>query len=247
MTDELIEIDEFLQTPGLEDWRREHAGACVCFRTGSLAASAELVQALAALPGTENGRPDIDIRGDAVYVRVITLVDHHGDDYAGLTERDVELALAISAVAQRLELTTDPAAVQSITVRFNLDLDNYDFDQVSNFWGAILGYQQASGAGGGQLVDPRRRGVPLSFESHASYIEGDGSDEDVPIHLHIRMSSELVDARLDAASKFGGEAEGKDDAESPLKRRISAPDDTPAIIDFTEDDDYVQNVEYGGE
>lgn len=44
------------------------------------------------MPGTDDGRPDIDIRGDAVYVRVITLAD----DYTGLTKRDVELAQQIT-------------------------------------------------------------------------------------------------------------------------------------------------------
>ena len=71
-------------------------GACAYFRTGSFAASAELVQAIGELPGVDDHRPDVDIRPDGVTVRLLTVTD----DYYGMSQRDVDLARRISAVAR---------------------------------------------------------------------------------------------------------------------------------------------------
>jgi 4a-hydroxytetrahydrobiopterin dehydratase len=47
-----------------------------------------------------------------VTVRLITYID----DYYGMSQRDVEMARQISAVARRLGLAADPSAVQSLLV-----------------------------------------------------------------------------------------------------------------------------------
>jgi 4a-hydroxytetrahydrobiopterin dehydratase len=53
------------------------------FWTGSFAASARFVQAIAHLPGVEDHRPDVDLRHDGVTVRLIT----YTDDYYGMSLR----------------------------------------------------------------------------------------------------------------------------------------------------------------
>ncbi|MEU7634358.1 VOC family protein [Nocardia sp. NPDC049220] len=229
-----IPREKFLQTPGLEDWRSEHAAVCVCFRTSSLAASAELVQAIAALPGTDDDGLDIDIRGDAVYVRIVTITD----EYTGVTDQDVELALAISAVGQRLKVTTEPSAVQAVKVSFLINYDKGQRRELVDFWRAVLGYQERVGrpdeecGGAFELVDPRRRGAPLSFEYVSKQIDSwEGQTVyDRPSHFHVQMSRELVHARLDAAREFGG----RDEDEHYETIKLRDPGDTLHFVNFTE-------------
>lgn len=53
---------QFHEAIGLEDWRVLGEGACAYFRTGSLAASAEFVQAISELTGPGECPPDVDLR-----------------------------------------------------------------------------------------------------------------------------------------------------------------------------------------
>ncbi|WP_159850006.1 VOC family protein [Nocardia sp. CY41] len=182
------------------------------FRTGSLAVGAELVQAIAALPGTGDGRPDIDIRSDAVYVRVVTLAD----DLAALTKRDVELAQQITAAAQRLNLTADPSATLALKINFLLDWDrsSEDQDRIVDFWRTILGYRQAgrwnlADESSIDLIDPARRGIPFGFEYvGANYYNNEGTrPDDDSMHLHIQMPGELAAARFEAVRGLGGDVD----------------------------------------
>src|SRR6476661_3105398 len=111
MTDRLSP-KKFDESEGVEDWRLLGDGACTHFRTGSFATGARLVQAIGELPGVDDHSPDVDLRHDGVTVRLITMTD----DYCGMMVRDVELARQISAVARRLVLSADPAAVQTLLV-----------------------------------------------------------------------------------------------------------------------------------
>jgi 4a-hydroxytetrahydrobiopterin dehydratase len=103
---------QFQEAPGTEDWRVVGEGACTCFRTGSFSDGARFVQAINELPGLDAHSPDVDVRHDAVTIRLITMTD----DYMGMSERDVELARKISAVARELGLQTDPSAMQTVLV-----------------------------------------------------------------------------------------------------------------------------------
>jgi 4a-hydroxytetrahydrobiopterin dehydratase len=87
-------------------------GACTYFRTGSFAAGARLVHGINELAGLDDDHPDVDLRSDGLTVRLITI----SDDYYGLSERDVELARQISAVARELGIPADPSAVQTVQV-----------------------------------------------------------------------------------------------------------------------------------
>ena len=104
---ERISPRQFHEAVGVEDWRVVGEGACAHFRTGSFAAGARLVHAISELAGLEDHHPDVDVRYGGVTVRLITITH----DYYGLSERDIELARQISAVARELGVLADPSAV----------------------------------------------------------------------------------------------------------------------------------------
>jgi 4a-hydroxytetrahydrobiopterin dehydratase len=100
---------QFQEAQGVADWRVVSGGALAYYRTGSFAAGAMLVVAIAELPGLSEHRPDVDLRPDGVSVRL-------NDDWMGLTEGDVEMARRISEAARQLSLTADPTAVQTVSL-----------------------------------------------------------------------------------------------------------------------------------
>jgi 4a-hydroxytetrahydrobiopterin dehydratase len=182
---------QFYESEGVEDWRVVGDGACTFYRTGSFAASSRLVQAIGELPGIDHHRPDVDLRRDGVTVRLIT----YSDDWYGMSQRDVEMARRISAVARKLGLPADPSVVQSIlfTIDARLSAD------VMPFWRAVLGYEYRVDNPKEDLIDPRGRGPSIWFQK---------TDEpplsDFRIHVDIWVPHDQVQARLAAALAAGG-------------------------------------------
>jgi 4a-hydroxytetrahydrobiopterin dehydratase len=124
------------------DWRVVRDDACTHFRTGSFAAGVALVDAIGRLADAANHHPDVDLRSEGVTVR---LRSHSGDD--GLSERDVSLAIQISAAARELGVPVDLTGLQTVQVA----IDALVLPDVVPFWRAVLGYQEV---GGEDLLDP---------------------------------------------------------------------------------------------
>src|SRR5215831_659140 len=102
---ERISPRQFLDAEGVDDWRVLGEGACAYFRTGAFAAGARFVQALADLADLDPHHPDVDLRSDGVHVRLVTT----SATYYGLSQRDIELARQISAMARRMGMPSDPS------------------------------------------------------------------------------------------------------------------------------------------
>jgi len=183
---------QFHKSDGIEDWRVLGEGACAFFPTPSFAASARLVQAIAALPGFDNHAPDVDIRHDGVTVRLITITA----DYYGMTRRDVERARQISAVAREQGVSAEPSAVQTVLVIPGAPVTA----RVMPFWRAILGYQPRCDSPDEDLVDPHRRGPAFWFESMKESRAGGGGS----IHVCIYVPHDQAAARIAAALAAGG-------------------------------------------
>ncbi|MFI6765109.1 VOC family protein [Streptomyces sp. NPDC050355] len=205
---------QFHQTPGLEDWRVVGEGACAYFRTGSFAAGARLVQAIAELPGVGDGEPDADVRHDGATVRLITVTD----DYYGLTERHIELARQISAVARALDIPADPSGVQTVQVT----VDALAGPEVVRFWRALLGYQDRANSGE-DLIDPRRRGAPFYFQQ---------MDAPRPqrnrVHVDVWVPHDQAEARMAAALAAGGRL--VNDADAPSNWVLADPEGNEACV-----------------
>jgi 4a-hydroxytetrahydrobiopterin dehydratase len=188
-----ISPKQFHQSEGVEDWRVLGGdGATAYFRTPSFATSAKLVQAISALPGVDDERPAIDVRRDGVTVRMITFTK----DYAGMTQRHVELARQISAAARKLGLSADPSAVQSVSIIPGAT----SRAGVMPFWQAALGYEPRIDSPAEDLVDAHDRGPAFWFEQ----MEKPRPDGGGAIHVVIWVPYEQAQPRIAAALAAGG-------------------------------------------
>ncbi|MEX0172174.1 VOC family protein [Streptomyces sp. LMG1-1-1.1] len=211
---ERIRPQQFHATVGLEDWRVLGEGACAYFRTGTFAVGAEFVRAISEMPGVGADHPDVDVRQEGVTVRLIKVTD----DYYGLTERHVELALQISAVARTLDITADPSAVQTVQVT----VDALAAPDVVAFWRALLGYQDRANSPE-DLIDPHRRGAPFYFQQ---------MDAPRPqrnrLHVDVWVPYDQAEARIAAALAAGGRL--VNDADAPSNWVLADPEGNEACI-----------------
>jgi 4a-hydroxytetrahydrobiopterin dehydratase len=209
-----IRPQQFHETVGVEDWRVVGEGACAYFRTGSFAVGAQLVRAISEMPGVGDDHPDVDVRQEGVTVRLITVTD----DYYGLTERHVELARQISALARTLGIPADPSAVQTVQVT----IDALTASDVVTFWRALLGYQDRANSDE-DLIDPRRRGAPFYFQQ---------MDAPRPqrnrVHVDVWVPYDQAEARIAAALAAGGRL--VNDADAPSNWVLADPEGNEACV-----------------
>jgi len=189
---EQISPTQFREAEGVEDWRVLGDGANAYFGTGSFAAGARLMQAISELPGMEDLRPDIDLRHDAVTVRMVAFIEGYG----GMLRGHVELARKISGAARTLGLAADPSAIQSLLVIPGAT----DRARVMPFWKAVLGYEPRRDSPAEDLVDPHLRGVPFWFEQ----MDEPRKDGGGAIHIAVWVPFEQAEARIAAALAAGG-------------------------------------------
>jgi 4a-hydroxytetrahydrobiopterin dehydratase len=182
---------QFLDAVGVDDWRVVGDGACAFFRTDSFAASARLVQGIGEVAATE-GSPDVDVRKEGVTVRLITIAD----DYMGMSQRDVELARRISAVAHEHGVSADPSAVQSALVI----VGSLATPEVMPFWQAVLGYDRRLDSPEEDLVDPGDRGPAFWFET----MDEPRADGGGAIHIAVWVPHDQAEPRVAAALAAGG-------------------------------------------
>src|SRR5690349_19547970 len=144
---EPMKIRDFLAAA--PDWRVVSDGACAFFRTSSLAQAARFIDALAKVPNLSEHRYGIDVRTTGVTVRLVTL----NDDFMGMTDRDVELAQQVSALAKEQGLESDPSKIQSLLVVPGAP----NIKEVMPFWQAALGYIPRPDSVEEDLTDPEDR------------------------------------------------------------------------------------------
>ncbi|MEU6577621.1 VOC family protein [Streptomyces sp. NPDC046805] len=219
MTDVASEVgrlrpQQFHATAGLGDWRVLGEGACAYFRTGSFAAGARLVQAISELPDIEAGNPDVDLRHDGVTVRLITITG----EYYGLTERNVEQARRISALARTLDIPADPSAVQTVQVT----VDALAGPDVVRFWRALLGYADRANSPE-DLIDPHGRGAPFYFQR----MQTPRTDRN-RVHVDVWVPYDQAEARIAAAVAEGGRV--VTDAHAPSHWVLADPEGNEACV-----------------
>jgi 4a-hydroxytetrahydrobiopterin dehydratase len=200
---------------GPADWRVADGGASTFFPTGSFAAGAELVRAIADLPGIAEHAPDLDVRPDGVFVRLFTIAP--GPD--GLSTRDVELARLISAAAARLGLTARPHEVQNLVIT----IDALDIAAVFPFWRAVLGYGDRVGGPVEELNDPYRRRPTVCFQQMAV-----PRPERNRIHVDVWVPHDQAESRVAATLAAGGRL--LSDAPAPSWWVLADPEGNEACV-----------------
>jgi 4a-hydroxytetrahydrobiopterin dehydratase len=183
---------EFHAAEGTADWRVVAEGAVAFFRTESFAASARVVDAIAAIEGLDEHPPAIDIRRQGVTVRLIDATD----DYMGMTTRELDRARLISAAAREAGAAADPSAIQSITIIPG----SPDRPSIMPFWQAALGYVPRPDSPDEDLIDRHDRGPAFWFEE----MDEPRADGGGAIHIAIWVPPEAAEARVAAALAAGG-------------------------------------------
>jgi len=120
---------------------------------------------------------------------------------ADVTERDVDLARAVSEALGELGLTTTWRGPGRTVQQLEIAVDALDIPAVRPFWKAVLGYESEPGSDGPKdaLVDPSREGPAVWFQQ---------MDAPRPqrnrIHFDITVPHDEAEARVAAALAAGG-------------------------------------------
>lgn len=182
---------QFHAAEGAEAWRVLPEGAYAFYRTDSFATSARFVDAISGLV-REGDEPHVDIRRDGVTL----LLRAFKAEGFGLVQADLDFARAISTTARDMGLTTDPTAVQGLSIIPGAT----DRRGIMPFWQAVLTYQPRPDSPDEDLVDPHDRLAPFWFEQ-MDELRSDGAGT---IHLVVWVPWDGADARVEAALAAGG-------------------------------------------
>lgn len=138
----------------------------------------------------------VDLRDDRV---VLTLQDAAT---GWVTQRELQLAERISALASDLGLRTSPSIgdVRSVQ-RIEIAIDAVDIVKIRPFWKAITAYDDEANATGPQdpLVDPWGQGPAIWFQKM-----GTPRTQRNRIHFDISVPHDEAARRVDAAIGAGG-------------------------------------------
>ncbi|MGC4942621.1 VOC family protein [Kribbella sp. DT2] len=177
-------------------WRFLLGALLTSVPVGSLAQGIGLAaDAVAACGDDADGHLRVDGRPDRVVFTLQSL------EHAGVTSRDVELALLISStVGAMTEPEIGTGAPRSVQI-LEIAIDALDIAGIREFWRAVLGYTGEAGAEGPKdpLIDPVGQGPAVWFQQ---------MDAPRPqrnrIHFDICVPHDEAPRRIEAALAAGG-------------------------------------------
>lgn len=199
-----ISAAEFHRAPGVSDWRVTGTGPQAVFRTGSLAAGADLIASIVAVAERSGTLPDVDLRPEAVVVRVPL------DSAEGIPAAAREFAAAVSEAAAERGLAPDPSRAQSIGIY----VAQHSQADVRPFFTAALGYEPF---GDTDAVDPLRCGPQLAFNPLTGDAPARGRT-----HFDVFVPADQARDRVAAALAAGGRL--VDDSHAPAWWSLASPD-----------------------
>ncbi len=195
---------EFHRRPGVAGWRVTPWGPQAVFAAPSLAAASGLVPVIVTAAESSGLAPDVDLRPEAVVVRV----PFRGADR--IPAGAAGFAAAVSAAADELGLSADPSRIQTVDIA----VAQHSGTDTRPFWAAALGYQLS---GEVDAIDPLRRGPQLSFQPIRADRAGRGRT-----HVDVSVPADRVRQRVAAAVAAGGTV--VDDAYAPSWWTLASPD-----------------------
>jgi len=156
------------------------------FTAPDFSTAAAFVARIAAAADAANHHPDVVLRWGQV---TVTTSSH---DAGGLTQRDVDLAATVSALADELGLVGDIARTEILEIA----IDALDIPAVQPFWAAVMGYDTTSDD---EVSDPAGIGPTIWFQQ---------MDQPRPqrnrIHFDITVGHDQAEGRIAAAIAAGG-------------------------------------------
>lgn len=195
---------EFHRSPGVSDWRVTGTGPQAVFTAISFAHAAGLIAPIVAAADRLGLLPDVDLRPEAVVVRVPYR------SWDGIPAAVAEFAAEVSRAAAELRLTPDPSRAQSVGIY----VAQHSEVDVRPFFLAALGYEPF---GDTDAVDPLRSGPQLAFNP----ISGDAPSRG-RTHFDVFVPADQAEARVEAALAAGGRL--ADDSHAPNWWSLASPD-----------------------
>jgi 4a-hydroxytetrahydrobiopterin dehydratase len=201
---ERITPRQFHDAAGVDDWRVLWSVAFAVFRTRDFATGVKLVAEIGRLAEAAGHQPDLNLRAGVLEVRLVT------KEHWSLTDLDLSLAREISAAAQALGVSADPARTRT----WEFALDALDVDKVRTFWCAVLGYELA---GDTDIADPD--GVYPAVYVQQMDAMRTGRNR---IHIDVGVPHDQAEARVAAALAAGGTI--VNDSHAPMWWTLADPE-----------------------
>jgi 4a-hydroxytetrahydrobiopterin dehydratase len=201
---ERITPRQFHDAAGVDDWRVLWSVAFAVFRTRDFATGVKLVGQIGRLAEAAGHQPDLNLRAGVLEVRLVT------KEHWSLTDLDLSLAKEISAAAQALGVSADPARTRT----WEFALDALDVDKVRTFWCAVLGYELA---GDTDIADPD--GVYPAVYVQQMDAMRTGRNR---IHIDVGVPHDQAEARVAAALAAGGTI--VNDSHAPMWWTLADPE-----------------------
>jgi 4a-hydroxytetrahydrobiopterin dehydratase len=201
---ERITPRQFHDAAGVDDWRVLWSVAFAVFRTRDFATGVKLVGQIGRLAEAAGHQPDLNLRAGVLEVRLVT------KEHWSLTDLDLSLAREISAAAQALGVSADPARTRT----WEFALDALDVDKVRTFWCAVLGYELA---GDTDIADPDGLYPAVYVQQMDEMRTGRNR-----IHIDVGVPHDQAEARVAAALAAGGTI--VNDSHAPMWWTLADPE-----------------------
>lgn len=159
------------------------------FTTADFATAIAFVDRVGEAAESMNHHPDVRLGYGTVGFR---LSSH---DAGGVTTRDLRLAARIQELATSLGAVTADVP----PARYDVAIDCTDADAIRPFWRVGLGYIEADGDDGVELIDPRG----ISFRVWFQHMEIARTDRN-RIHLDVYVPADEAEERVQAVIEAGG-------------------------------------------
>ncbi|MFJ8079236.1 VOC family protein [Streptomyces sp. NPDC096205] len=210
------EVLREIQDGGLGDWRKLAQPLAARYRLADRVTGALFVAAVAKAAGNAGREPEIRWGRGGIDVALCTVDGTTGE--RGVTAADLELARAISGLAEEHGLTPVPGEVAQV----ELALDTAGRQALAPFWFALLTGEP------GHLVDdtvfdPTDRVPSMWFQPTDPH--------DTPRqrwHLDLWLAPEVADARIEAAVAAGGTV--VDASNAPSYTVLADPDGNKVCV-----------------
>ncbi len=148
--------------------------------------------------------PDVDLRAEAVIIRV------HTRGAERIPAGAAEFAAEVSRAAADLALTPDVSSIQSVDIY----VAQHSATDTRPFWTAALGYDPL---GETDAFDPLRRGPQLAFNPIRGDLQGRGRT-----HIDVSVPADQAPARVAAVLAAGGRL--VDDSRAPAWWTVASTD-----------------------